>query len=62
MALVCPVDHPPGVGTSFCRICGRTYVEVAEEQSLLQLALAGAGPVASVETPAPFAPPTAAAG
>jgi hypothetical protein len=30
MALVCPVDHPPGVGTTFCRICGRTYVVVED--------------------------------
>lgn len=42
MALVCPVGHPQGVGTSFCRLCGRAYVEV---------------PDAVVEAPEPVAPP-----
>jgi hypothetical protein len=31
MALVCPAGHPPGTGTSFCRLCGRDYVEEANE-------------------------------
>lgn len=34
MALVCPAGHPPGVGTKFCRLCGRDYVD--EPNPLLQ--------------------------
>lgn len=30
MALVCPVGHPPGTGTPFCRLCGRPYTEVED--------------------------------
>lgn len=30
MALVCPVGHPPGAGTTFCRLCGRPYIESAD--------------------------------
>ena len=52
MALVCPVDHPPGVGTTFCRICGRTYVEVEDA-----VAPAPAPELALVGAPAPVAPP-----
>jgi hypothetical protein len=50
MALVCPVDHPPGVGTAFCRICGRTYVEVED-------AFAPEPELALVGAPAPVTPP-----
>lgn len=27
MTLVCPVGDPPGVGTRYCRLCGRDYVD-----------------------------------
>ena len=54
MALVCPADHPPGVGTTYCRLCGRTYIEVVDQAAPAALALLGAGPVARVESPPPF--------
>ena len=59
MALVCPVGHPPGNG-SFCRLCGRDFVE---EQALAPAAeLVGAGasyelPVAAPAVGAPSAGP-----
>lgn len=27
---MCPAGDPPGVGTSYCRLCGRDYVEVPD--------------------------------
>lgn len=30
MTLVCPVGDPPGVGTPYCRICGRDYMEASD--------------------------------
>jgi hypothetical protein len=42
MALVCPVGHPPGVGTTFCRLCGRSYVDVADLPADHQLAVLAA--------------------
>lgn len=57
MALMCPVNHPLGVGTTFCRLCGRTYIEVEDAPAPAALALLGAGPVARVETPPPFSLP-----
>lgn len=38
MALVCPVGHPSGVGTPYCRLCGRDYVETAEAPVLVAVA------------------------
>jgi hypothetical protein len=65
MALVCPVGHPPGTGTRFCRLCGRDYLEVSEvvetlvpvqEPPVEAKAVIPAMPVAPVR---PSAPPVA---
>lgn len=54
MALVCPVGHPAGVGTSFCRLCGRDYVEVEDVPATGALAMIGApGEAAAPAAPAP---------
>lgn len=42
MALVCPAGHPPGVGTTFCRLCGRPYVDAAELPADSELAVLAA--------------------
>jgi len=72
MALVCPSGHPPGVGTQFCRLCGRAYVEAADLPAGSQLAMmvshrealdqvrAAVAPAAAL--PVPQSPPTAAPG
>ena len=56
MALVCPVGHPPGVGTSFCRLCGRTYVEVSEVVETLVPVQEPPVEAHAVVSPAPAAP------
>lgn len=53
MALVCPVGHPPGAGTSFCRLCGRDYVEAEDTSAAHSLALLGAS---AEPAPTPVAP------
>ena len=62
MALVCPVGHPAGVGTSFCRLCGRDYVEVEDVPATGALAMIGApgeavGAPAAPAAPAVLTPP-----
>jgi len=56
MALVCPVGHPPGTGTSFCRLCGRDYVEVEDAPASGALARLAT----DAQADAPAAPPLAA--
>lgn len=34
MNLVCPVGDPPGIGTKYCRLCGRDYVEASDAAAL----------------------------
>jgi hypothetical protein len=54
MALVCPVDHPPGVGTTFCRICGRTYVVIEDVAEVVAEAVAEVvAPVVAEVVPEP---------
>lgn len=58
MALVCPVGHPPGTG-SFCRLCGRDYVEAdvaPEAQAPAAAAPVVPAPAAPVEAPAAVTP------
>ena len=53
MAFACPFsDHPVGTGT-FCRICGRSYIQVADpvlpETPERELVSVGTSPVAAAE-------------
>ena len=57
MALVCPAGHPPGTGTTFCRLCGRDYLEVTEVVETLVPVQEPPVQAHAVVPPAPGAPP-----
>lgn len=53
MALVCPVGHPPGTGTTFCRLCGRDYVESVDPVEAQAPAAPAPAELAPAEPPVP---------